>query len=158
MNLYMKQHVFTWGDKFLIYNEAGQEQYYVEGEVFSWGKKLHLYDLQGQELAYIEQKLFTFLPKYSIYRNNIEVAEVVKEFTFLKDEYSVDRLGWQVNGEFFDHTYYIKEHGSTIVSVFKEWMTWGDTYQIEIADHVDEINALAVVLVVDACIEAKQHN
>ena len=93
MNLYIKQHIFTWGDKFSVYDDAGNEKYHVEGEIFSWGKKLHLCDLQGRELAFIEQELLTFLPKYHISRNGVELAEVVKEFTFFKHEYSVNGLG-----------------------------------------------------------------
>jgi hypothetical protein len=62
MKLYIKQKVFTFGDKFSVYDENGDERYYVEGEVFTFGKKLHLYSLGGRELAYIEKKLLTFLP------------------------------------------------------------------------------------------------
>ena len=158
MNLYIKQHIFTWGDKFSIYDENGVEKYYVEGEIFTWGKKLHLYDRYGNELAFIEQEVLTFLPKYHISRNGMEIAEVVKEFTFFKHEYSVHGLGWQVHGDFWDHEYQVTDGGRTIAAVSKEWMTWGDTYEIDFGDGVDEIAALAVVLVIDACIEAERRN
>ena len=156
MNLYIKQHIFTWGDKFSIYDEAGCEKYYVEGEVFTWGKKLHLYDKSGRELVFIEQELFTFLPKYHISRNGMEIAEVVKEFTFFKPEYSVNGLGWKVHGDFWDHNYDITDGRRMVASVCKEWMTWGDAYEIQFGTDVDEISALAVVLVIDACIDAER--
>jgi len=156
MSLYIKQHIFTWGDKFSIYDDAGNEKYYVEGEIFSWGKKLHLYDAQGTEVAFIEQELFTLLPKYHISCNGREIAEVVKEFTFFKPSYSVHGLNWQVQGDFWDHDYDIIRNGSVVASVSKEWMTWGDTYRIYFGDGVDEIVALAVVLVIDACIDAER--
>lgn len=157
MKLYMKQHIFTWGDKFSIYDEAGNEKYYVEGEVFTWGKKLHLYDLQGNELAFIEQEIMTFLPKYHISRGGAEIAEVVKEFTFFRHEYSVNGLGWRVHGEFLAHEYEIEKDGHTVAAVSKEWMTWGDSYEIRVDDDADEITALSVVLVIDACIEASRN-
>ncbi len=156
MNLYIKQHIFTWGDKFSIFDENGNEKYFVEGEIFSWGKKLHLYDLSGNELAFIEQEVLTFLPKYHISRNGVDVAEVVKEFTFFKHEYSVNGLGWQVHGDFWDHEYEITDGGQTVAEVSKEWMTWGDVYEIRFGSGVDEVTALAVVLVIDACIEAER--
>ena len=31
-DLYMRQRVFSWGDKFEIYDNAGNVKYYVEGE------------------------------------------------------------------------------------------------------------------------------
>lgn len=158
MTLYMKQRIFTWGDKFSIYDAAGNERYYVEGEVFTMGKKLHLCDLSGTELAFIQQKIFTFLPRYYVFRNGAQIAEIVKEFAFFRHEYSVNGLGWRVDGDFFGHDYEVK-HGNQIVArVSKEWFTLGDAYQIEIADGVDEVTALAVVLVIDACIEASRDN
>ena len=154
MNLYIKQHVFSWGDKFSIFDESGRERYYVEGEIFSFGKKLHLYDLQGAELAFIRQELFTFLPKYLISRNDTDIAEVMKEFTFFKHEYSVHGLGWQVHGDFWDHEYEITNDGSPVASVSKEWMTWGDSYELDISNPNDEIVALAVVLTIDCVTES----
>ena len=156
MNLYIKQHVFTWGDTFSVYDEEGKERYYVKGEVFSFGKKLHLYDPAGNELAYIEQKLFSFLPKYYIQRQGRMIAEIVKEFTFFKQEYCVNGLEWQVHGDFWDHSYEVVDGGDRIASVSKEWFTLGDAYEIRLNANVDEVNALAVVLVIDACIDAEK--
>lgn len=158
MNLYIKQRVFSWGDKFAIYDQNGNERYYVEGEVFSWGKRLHLYDLHGRELAYIQQKVFSFLPKYYIFRNGSQVAEVVKEFTFFRHEYTVDGFGWKVHGDFFDHDYQIVAENQPIVTVNKEWFTFGDAYRLSITPGIDEIAAVSVVLVIDACIEAAKNN
>ncbi|MBR4961291.1 MAG: LURP-one-related family protein [Clostridia bacterium] len=157
MNLYIKQHIFTWGDQFSIYDEAGNEKYIVEGEILTFGKKLHLYDLKRRELAYIEQQLFTFLPKYVIYRDGMQMAEVVKEFTFFKQEYSVNGPGWYVHGDFFDHDYEVLDGDRVIASVSKEWFTLGDAYEISFGANVDEIAALSVVLVIDACIDAQRN-
>ena len=38
MKLYIKQKVFSWGDKFTVKDEAGRDRYYVEGEVFTFGR------------------------------------------------------------------------------------------------------------------------
>lgn len=157
MSLYIKQHIFTWGDKFSIYDEDGNEKYYVEGEILTFGKKLHLYDPLGNELAYIEQQLLTFLPKYLIYRGGEEFAEVVKEFTFFHPEYTVNGLGWTVRGDFFDHDYEVVDEDRTVASVSKEWFTLGDAYEISFGPDVDEVAALSVVLVIDACIDAQQN-
>ena len=42
MKLYIKQKVFSWVDRFTVFDETGADKYYVEGEFFSWGKKLHV--------------------------------------------------------------------------------------------------------------------
>ena len=157
MNLYIKQKVFSWNDKFSIYDENGNERFYVEGEVFSFGKKLRIYDLAGIELAYIEQKVWSFLPKYNIYRNGEHLCTVVKSFTFFRNEYVIEELGWRVDGDFMDHDYFISDGEREIVSVCKEWFTWGDTYAVSIDDDADVVAALATVIVIDACIEAQNN-
>lgn len=156
MKLYIQQKIFSWGDKFSIYDADGNECYSVEGEVLTFGKKLHLYNPAGNELAYIEQQLFTFLPRYLIYRDGREVAEIVKEFSFFWPEYTVNGPGWKVSGDFFDHDYDVTAGDTLIASVEKEWFTLGDAYEISIAEGIDPVTALAVVLVIDACIDAQR--
>lgn len=46
------------------------------------------------------------------------------------------------------------QSGRTIVSISKEWMTWGDSYELNITNPSDEIVALAVVLKIDCVMEA----
>ena len=150
MKLYIKQKVFTWGDKFTVKDINGNDRYYVEGEVFSWGKKLHVYDMNGNEAAFIQQKVFSFLPRYFVYVGDEQVAEIVKEFSFLFPRYSIEGLGWDIEGRFMAHDYKITQNGYPIVTISKEWMTWGDSYELDIADPKDEIVALAVVLTIDA--------
>jgi uncharacterized protein YxjI len=152
MNLYIKQKVFSWKDRFSIFDENGNERFYVEGEAFSLGKKLRIYDLSGSEVAYIEQKIWSFLPKFNIYRNGAHLCTIVKNFTLFRNEYVIDELGWRVDGNFWDYEYYISNCMGNIVSVYKEWFTWGDTYAVSIDDSVDAIAALAAVIVIDACI------
>ena len=150
MKLYIKQHVFTWGDRFSVYDENGREKYVVQGEVFSFGKKLHVLSANGTEQAYIHQRVLSFVPKYYINRNGREIAEVIKHFTLFRQEYSVNGLGWQVRGDFFGHDYEVFGGGRAIARVQKAWLSWGDAYQIEIADGIDDVAALSVVIVIDA--------
>ena len=156
MDLYMKQHIFSWGDSFDIYDSDGNTVFTVEGEIFTFGKKLHLYDLANTELAYIEQELLTFLPKYRIYRDGEELCEIVKEFTFFHPEYTVTG-DWTVQGDFFDHDYSVVSGDRTVATVSKEWMTWGDAYCIWIDSSIDHVAALSVVLVIDACLDAQRN-
>ena len=155
MKLYMKQRVFSWRDRFAVKDFNGEDRYYVEGELFSWGKKLHVYDMRGNEVAFIQQKLFTLLPRYFVYVGGIQVAEIVKEFTFFFPRYSIEGLGWNIEGDFMAHDYVITQGGRSIVTIRKEWMAWGDAYELDIADSGNEILALAVVLTIDAVMESR---
>ena len=154
MKLYIKQKVFSWAERFAVKDESGQDRYDVAGELFSWGRKLHVYDAAGNEAAFIQQKVWSFLPRYLVFVNGSEVAEIVKELTLLRPRYSIAGLGWEIDGDFWAHDYTITQNGRPIVSIHKEWMTWGDCYELDIADARDEIVALSVVLTIDCAMAA----
>lgn len=157
MKLYLQQKVFSIGDKFTLYDESGAERYFVQGEVFSFGKKLHIMDTAGNELAMIRQRLMTFLPRYSVEIGGAVVAEIVKKFTFFHNEYTIEGLGWTVHGNMFDHDYEIYSGNAVIARVSKQWFTFGDAYEIEISPNAHLVTALAVVLVIDACLDAQDN-
>jgi uncharacterized protein YxjI len=150
MKLYIKQKVFSFNDKFTVKDETGTDRYFVEGEIFTLGKKLHVYDVNHTERIFLQQKVWTFLPRFFVFVDGLQVAEIVKEFTFLKPVYSILGLNWEVIGNFWAHDYEIINQGHVVVNIKKEWLTWGDTYVLDIPDQRDELNALAVVLAIDA--------
>ena len=158
MKLYIQQKVFSWRDRFFVKDENGNDKYYVEGELFSWGKKLHIYDMNNNEVAFIKQEVFSFLPRFYVLIDGDEVAEIVKEFTFFFPKYRIDGLGWEIDGDFFDHDYEITQSGMPIVEISKEWFTWGDCYELSISEQADEIMSLAVVLAIDCVIDAQRNN
>ena len=135
----------------------GEDKYVVQGEVFSLGKKLHVYDMLGREAAYIRQELMTFLPRFTVFAEGEEIAQVKKEFSFLVPRYTIEGLGWEIEGSFWEHEYQITQNGQPIVTISKEWMTWGDSYELDIRNPADEIIALAVVLTID-CVREAQNN
>ena len=154
MKLYIKEKVFSWGDKFTVKDEYGNDKYFVQGEVFSWGKKLHVYDSVDREVAFIKQEVWSLLPRFYVFCGDEQIAEIKKEFTFLFPKYSIQGLGWEIEGRLMAHDYEIIKNGNSIVTISKEWMTWGDSYELNIANPEDEIVALAVVLTIDCVMEA----
>ena len=154
MKLYIKEKVFSWGDKFTVKDEYGNDKYWVQGEVFSWGKKLHVYDSVDREVAFIKQEIWSILPRFYVFCGDEKIAEIKKEFTFLFPKYSIQGLGWEIEGKLMAHDYEIIKNGKSIVTISKEWMTWGDSYELNIANPEDEIVALAVVLTIDCVMEA----
>ena len=153
MKLYMKQKVFSWRDRFYIKNEFGEDVYYIEGELFSLGKKLHIFDMTGRELAFVQEKIFSFVPRFFVFVNERQIAEIVKKITFFKPKYEVAGLGWSVEGSFLAHDYSIFEKGREIVRIHKAWMSWGDSFEIDIDGSKDIAVALAVVLAIDCVLD-----
>ena len=150
MKLYIKQKVFSWRDSFRVFDADENDLYSVQGEVWTLGKKLHIFDAAGAEVSYIHQKLWSFLPRYYVAKDGVDVAEVVKQFTVLRQSYTVEPMGWQVSGDFWAHEYTIEAASGVIAAISKQWFTWGDTYAIDIAEGIDPVMVLSVVLIIDA--------
>lgn len=156
MNLYIKQKAFSWGEKFTVKDALNNDRYTVAGEVFSWGKKLHIYDMQGREVAYIKQEVWSWLPRYYVYCGENKIAEIKKEMTFLRPKYKIEGLDWNVNGNFLAHEYSISQGNRQIIGIKKAWMSWGDSYELNIIDDAHEIIGLAVVLTIDCVLASNK--
>ena len=74
MKYYVEQRLFSFFDKFDIYDENGDVAYYVEGSFLSFGKQFRIYDKHNNQVGYIEQKILTFLPQFEIYVDNIHIG------------------------------------------------------------------------------------
>ncbi len=149
MKLLFKQRFFSWFDSYDIYNEDGETVYTVEGQ-FAWGKCLKIFNRAGEELAMVKQRLFTFLPTYEVYIGENYVGCVKKEFSFFSPKFTIDFMGWEVEGDFFEWDYEIFGGGVRKAVVSKEFFNWTDTYVIDVADPGDDLAALALVIAIDA--------
>lgn len=156
MKLLFKQRFFSWFDSYDIYDESGETLFTVEGRL-AWGHKLEVHGKNGEHIATLKERIFTFLPKFEIYIGDDYVGEIVKEFTFFKPSFSVDFMGWTVDGNLFEWDYEIISGERNIASVSKELFNWTDTYSIDIKNPADALGALLVVLAIDA-VKCNQRN
>ena len=157
MKLYIKQKVFSFKDKFNVFDESGEIKYTATGEIFTLGKKLHIKDTAENEVIFIRQRLLTLLPKYEIALGSAEAVEIVKKFTVFRHEYAIPQWDISVQGDFFAHEYEVFRGNVKIAHLSKAWFTFGDAYAIEIPDPRDELTALAAILVVDCCMEVHKN-
>ena len=159
MKLYIKQKVFSWRDRFLVKDEGGGDRYAAEGEFFSWGKKLHIYDATGAEVAFVRQKVMSLRPRFFVEVGGREICEIVKEFTFFRQSYRIDGLPWHLKGDVWAHEYSLGDaYGSQIMRMSKKWFTWGDSYELDIADAKNELECLCVSLAVDCAMAVQSRS
>ena len=154
MKLYIKEKVFSWTDKFTIKDEYGEDRYTAQGELISLGKKLHVYDRFGEEVITIRQKVVSLLPRYTIYVRGRELGQLVKKISFLRPKYVLEGPHWEITGNFMALDFTVTQADRQIFSICREWMTWGDSYCVDIPDPSLELQALAVVLAIDCANEA----
>lgn len=152
MRYLMKEKFWGFGDDFAIQDANGNDVFFVDGKAFTLGDKLSFQDMAGNELAFISQKLLSLKKRYDIYRGGNLFAEVLKEWPFFKDKFTVDVPGpndYSVTGSFFDHEYAFERQGRTVARVSKSYFNWTDTYGVDIVDGEDDITILATAVVID---------
>ena len=151
MKLCIKQRVFSWGDTYDVYDEWGNARYYVKAEIFTIGHQIHVYEKQsGREVGSIHQHFFAFTPGFDIVMDGRRVGVIKKRFTLFTPTYDVDFHGWTCEGDLFGWDYRVFRGNMEVMSISKEWLTWGDTYVMDFTDPAYELPGLLLVLAIDA--------
>lgn len=157
MKLYMKQKVFSFTTQFSLLDERGYDVYHVEGEFLSLGARLHVLDTQGNEVAFLRQKLFNLLRRYIVEIGGVERAAIQKQFTFFQSKFDIEGPGWQLDGDFLAHEFSLMQGNTCIMRVSKQWLTFGDCYELDIADNADTLLCVCIALAIDMALH-EDHN
>ena len=155
MKFAIKQKVFSLKETFTIMDEAGDPIYEVSGKLISVGHKLTVRDLEGQEVAYIHQKVLSLVPKYFIEVSGQDEVELKGHITLLKPHYTLEAEGgdWEIRGDFLSHEYEMKRGKEVVATVTRQWLSWGDSYLLDVPNDDDAVTALCVMLAID-CVQA----
>lgn len=148
----IKEAFWSWGNDFAITDRDGTPVYQVDGAVFSWGVNLSFQDMDGHELAEISQKLLSFKPRYEIFINGSKFAEVVKEWTWFNQQFTLDVPGpndYSITGSFWQHEFEFNRSGRTVARVSKKLWSWSDSYGVDIVDGEDDVAILCTCIVID---------
>lgn len=103
----------------------------------------------GGEVALIEKKVFSFLPHFDVMVGGRTVASIDKEFTFFKPKYRLDMQGLSVEGDWWDMNFQVRRGGTVVAEVAQRWLSWGDTYEVNVADDSLEVLVVAIVVAID---------
>lgn len=154
MKLYIKQKIFSFKDKYDIYDANENVIFDVVSELFTIGAKLHLNNRSGQEEYYIKKKITFFLARYEIYRHNVLCATISQEFSFFRSKLNVNSsLGnFEIQGNFMSMDYEISKNGQYFGSIHKKWLSWGDSYELDIPDAENAGFMCALVIAIDNCL------
>ena len=151
MGLLIKQRVFSWTDSYDVYDETGVPRYFVRAQLLSLGHQIHIYDKQtGEKLGSVRQRLLTLLPTFELVIGERTAGIIRKRFTLFSQNYDVDYFGWNVEGDFLGWDYRVVQSGMEIMSITKQWLTWGDTYTLRCDNPANEFRGLLLVIAIDA--------
>ncbi|EPE62270.1 hypothetical protein L479_01321 [Exiguobacterium sp. S17] len=153
--LYMKQKVFSLRGRFTIKDADENDMYFVEGSFMKLPKSFTISDKDGREITTITKKTFSFLPKFYVDVEGEETMTISKEFTFFKPRYTIDAAGIEIDGDWWDMDFEVTQNGQVIGSVQKKWLSWGDTYEIQVIDEAVEHMLISIVVAID-CVKSDQ--
>lgn len=157
MTYTITQKLLSIGPQYFVCDPSGRERYHVEGELLALGRKLHMYDENHREVALIKQKLPALLPSFMVTVGGREVARIRKEVSLFCAKYMVDGLEWSIKSDFIQRHYSIVDkQGRQIAAIEKEWTLLKDTFTLTLDDSADEVTAIAVVLAIDAVLDAQE--
>jgi uncharacterized protein YxjI len=163
MKYLMKERWIAFGSDFDILDDSGIKRFFVDGRALSIGDKLSFQDTNGNELLFIRQRLLAWGPTYEILRGGEIVATLRKKiFTFLRCKFFVDVPGpddLEAQGSFLDHEYQFTLREQPVASISKRWVSWTDSYGIDVAQGQDDALILACVVIIDMiCHEEKNRH
>lgn len=160
MKLYIKQRVFSLGDKYDVYDAQENVVFNVESELFTIGAKLHLFDTQGQEIFYIKRNFTLFLADYEIYQGNDLIARINQEFSFFHAKLNVESVmgDFEINGDFMSMDYQITRNGQYFGGVYKKWLSWGDSYELDVPENQNAGFFCALVIAIDNCLHNESNH
>jgi len=159
---YLKQKLFSFKDKYKVFDESQNVVYHCEGHFFSCTRQKDFYETAfNQHLFSLKRKVFSFLPTYFLSNMKGEiVATIKKQFTFLKHKIDISSSygDFSIEGNVFAYDFTIISNGEAVVDFHKKWLSWGDSYEISIYDEKNIPFFLALVIMIDDCFHSNQGN
>jgi uncharacterized protein YxjI len=149
----IRERLVRLGEDSDITDEQGRSLFHVDGKVLTLHDRLVIRDTEGREVAQVQRKLVALRPTYEVTVAGQEAAEVRKHlFSPFGDRFTIDVPGpddLEMRGDLFDHEFTIRRGGEEVATVSKRWLSFRDTYAVDIAPGQDDLVILASVLALD---------
>lgn len=150
MKLYLKEKMLSILDSFNVYDEHDDIYFKVKGKV-ALTHKLVIYDAKGKEVGMVKEKIIDILPTFNLYKDGKKVGECKKKLTIIRPKFDIDFNDWEIKGNWLEWDYSIcDKKGREVAVISKKILRLTDTYVIDIKDEDEALDALMVVLAIDA--------
>ena len=154
MKIYYKTKIFGTETNYLLLTDVQGKKLYDMKWKGLLGRYLQILDAEKNELAQIRREK-GLLPHYGVYINEEKIFDIRKEFHPLLPKHVIEGQGWQMQDKLMLHEYDVLANGARALSVTDCHLPWGDTYEIDIADGINELYAVCVAVALDVCIDGQ---
>lgn len=150
MKLILKEKILSILDSFNVYDEHDDIYFKVKGKVALTHKQA-IYDAKGHEVGVVKEKIIDILPNFLLYKDGKKVGTCRKKISVIRPKFEIDFNGWDIKGNWLEWDYSIVDKsGKTVAVISKKLLRLTDTYVIDVKDEDDALDALMVVLAIDA--------
>ncbi len=152
MKLYLKQKVFKFLDHYDVYDEEQNVIFTVNQKFRFLGFHADVTAKEGFSSFVIDKEVFRFLPKYILTFEDGEQIILNFRFSFIQRKIDVESTFGNlfVRGNFWDLDFDVLKEEEVIATISKKWLTWGDTYEIDIYDKKYASEVLGIVIAIDS--------
>lgn len=160
ITLYIKQKVFKITDHYPVLDENQQVVYKVDQDFKLIGNTVHVSDASGRELFVVDKEVFTFTPRFVV--RFVDGREIIlrSRLEFFKKKIDIEQDGPQLylEGNWLDFDFVIYQGSEEIGRISRAFLTWGDTYQLEILEAAYQELVVALTIAIDCIKDAQQRN
>ena len=153
-NYYMKQKVFSFRDRYKVFDDDQNTVYHCEGKFFSISRKMKFIETASDTVLYnFRRKILSILAKYYLTdADGNGIAVVKRKFSFPRSKIEIESniANMTLEGDFFAHNFTLLENGVEVATVTKKWISWGDSYVINILDESKTGFLLAIIILIDS--------
>eukprot|EP01132_Coremiostelium_polycephalum_P002471 gene2471-3057_t len=112
-------------------------------------------------LYYIEEQCRLGYHHYKVFEGRDTEVAFIKQKSLFKPKLEItsEKYGdYTLKGKLGAHNFQILNDGLPIGSVTKKWLSWGDTYELDILDSFDYTFFTALVIAIDDCLHKNEHH
>lgn len=152
MKLYLKQKVFKFLDHYDVYDEEQNVIFTVNQKFRFLGFHADVSAKEGFSSFVIDKEVFRFLPKYILTFEDGEQIILNFRFSLLQRKIDVESTFGNlfVRGNYWDLNFDVLKEEEVIATISKKWLTWGDTYEIDVYDKKYASEVLGIVIAIDS--------
>ena len=152
MKLYLKQKVFKFLDHYDVYDEEQNVIFTVNQKFRFLGFHADVNAKEGFSSFVIDKEVFRFLPKYILTFEDGEQIILNFRFSLLQRKIDVETTFGNlfVRGNYWDLDFDVLKEQEVIATISKKWLSWGDTYEVDIYDEKYASEVLGIVIAIDS--------
>jgi uncharacterized protein YxjI len=163
MRYHMKERAWSLPEDFIVRDDGGSAVFEIRGAFVNIDDDLVLIDSStSQELArvHIRQNMPSLTLRYEIHRNGQLWARMHDRFRLFHEDFKIETgtgSAMRVKGDTWRWNFsIIDETGHQLAHIDRQYSMFPDCYAIEVAENVDEVAMLALVIVIDLVRERKE--